>query len=188
MLKRIIRGRLAAYERDLGYDTSYMRDLLDADLSAFMRFSKVGGISRYCRDLPLEASFAAKLVGTMVEDCGPCTQLMVTMAERAGVSADSLRAVLGSDDASMNPDVLLSVRFARAVLTRDEQADALREQVSARWGKRGLVSLGFALVAARIFPTLKYALGHGRACSRVVVAGTPLAVQTGAALREGALA
>ena len=47
----------------------------------------------------------------------------------------------------------------------------LREQVVARWGKTGLVSLGFALTSARLFPTLKYALGHGRACTRVTVGG-----------------
>jgi hypothetical protein len=41
------------------------------------------------------------------------------------------------------------------------------------WGKRGLISLAFAMVSARIFPTLKYALGHGRACMRVTVGGEP---------------
>jgi hypothetical protein len=176
MLKTLILGRLAAYERDLGYDVSYLRDLLDADLRAFLRFSKLMGISQYCRDLPTEVSYAAKLVGTRVEDCGPCTQLMVTMAERAGVAPDTLRAVLGDDDDAMSADVRLGVQFARAVLARDARADALRDEVLARWGRRGLVSLGFALVSARVFPTLKYALGHGRTCSRVLVGGTPLVV------------
>jgi hypothetical protein len=177
MLKKLIRSRLAAAERDYGgYDMSYLRDLLDADLGAFMRFSKLIGISQYRRDLPEDAWAAAKIVGTLVEDCGPCTQLMVTMAERANVSADTLRAVLNADDAALNPDVLLTVRFARAVLARDPAADELRDQVVARWGRRGLVTLAFALVSARLFPTLKYALGHGRTCSRVVVGGTALAV------------
>jgi len=39
-----------------------------------------------------------------------------------------------------------------------------------------LISLAFGLAAARVFPTLKYALGHGVACQRVVVAGTPVAI------------
>jgi len=188
MLKKLILRRLAAVERDLGYDVSYLRDLLDADLKAFMRFAKVMGISDYRRDLPVDASFAAKLVGTMVEDCGPCTQLMVTMAERAQVSPDTLRAVLRSDDAALNDDVRLSVRYARAVLARDARADALRDQVLARWGKRGLVSLAFALVSARVYPTLKYALGHGRTCSRVVVAGAALSVHVDNPTALGALA
>lgn len=174
MLKQLILRRLAAAERDTGYDVGYLRDVLDADLKAFLRFAKVLGISQYRRDLPVGASFAAKLVGTLAEDCGPCAQLMVTMAEREGVPADTLRAVLRGDDAALDDDVLLSVRFARASLARDPAADGLREQVLARWGKRGLVSLAFGLVASRVFPTLKYALGHGRTCSRVIVGGAPL--------------
>lgn len=42
----------------------------------------------------------------------------------------------------------------------------------ARWGRRGLASLALALASARVFPTVKYALGHGRACTRVVVGRT----------------
>jgi hypothetical protein len=36
------------------------------------------------------------------------------------------------------------------------------------------VSLALAITAARIYPTVKYALGHGKACMRVVVGGTPV--------------
>jgi len=43
-----------------------------------------------------------------------------------------------------------------------------------RWGKLGLISIAFAITASRIYPTVKYALGHGKACSRIVVGGTPL--------------
>lgn len=42
-----------------------------------------------------------------------------------------------------------------------------------RWGPGGLVDIGMTLTTARMYPTLKYALGHGRACSRVMVAGQP---------------
>ncbi len=47
----------------------------------------------------------------------------------------------------------------------------MREAVLRRWGHRGLVALSLALTTARIYPTVKYALGHGKTCSRVVVAG-----------------
>ena len=45
---------------------------------------------------------------------------------------------------------------------------------SSAGGRRALVSLAFAITAARIYPTVKYALGHGKACMRVVVDGTPV--------------
>jgi hypothetical protein len=176
MLKNLIRRQLDAFERDLHYDASYLRDLLDIDLGAFLRFARVTKLSRYRRELPLEVWHAAKLTGAMSEDCGPCSQLMVTMAERDGVDANLLRAVARGDLAAVSGEVRLGVEFARAVLAHDVRADELREQVVARWGRRALVSLAFAVVSARIYPTLKYALGHGRACVRLVVAGEPVAV------------
>lgn len=176
MLKAIIKNRLDAYEREYGYDVSYIREILDADLSAFWRASKLAAISSYARDLPPEAEFAAKITGTLAEDCGPCTQLMVTRAERAGVPAETLRAILRGDEAALNPDARLAMMFTRAVMQRDPEADNWRERARERWGRRGVVSLAFALVSARAYPTLKYALGFGKTCSRVTVAGAPVSV------------
>jgi hypothetical protein len=176
MLKAIIQNRLDAYEREYGYDLSYIREILEADLSAFWRVSKLAGISAYARDLPPEAEFAAKITGTLVEDCGPCTQLMVTMAERKGVPPETVRAIVRGDLEALGPDARLAVLFARAVMQRDVEADALRDRARERWGRRGVISLAFALISARAYPTLKYALGFGKLCSRVVVAGTPMNV------------
>ena len=64
--------------------------------------------------------------------------------------------------------------FTRATLAHDAAADEYREAIVKRWGRRALVSLAFAITAARIYPTVKYALGHGEACRRVVVGGTPV--------------
>ena len=61
--------------------------------------------------------------------------------------------------------------FAEASLRHAPEADDLREEVVRRWGKRALISLAFAITGARIFPTVKYAMGHGRACTRVTVGG-----------------
>jgi hypothetical protein len=33
------------------------------------------------------------------------------------------------------------------------------------------VDLSLAITTARLYPTVKYALGHGKACSRLVVEG-----------------
>ncbi len=110
----------------------------------------------------------------MPEDCGPCAQLMVTMALKEGVDRRTLAAVLRGDLDAVSEEVRLGVAFARASLAHDPAADALRDEVVRRWGQRGLVSLAFGLVGARIYPTLKYALGHGKACQRIVVAGEPI--------------
>ena len=144
--------------------------MIDADPDAAWRFSKVMGLSRYRKGVPAAPCYAAGLVGTLAEDCGPCTQLAVTMAEREGVDPALLRAILTGDTHAMPEDVALAYRFANAVLRHDAEADTLRQQVIEKWGEKGLLSLGFAITMARFFPTLKYALGHGRSCVRVKVA------------------
>jgi hypothetical protein len=181
MFKWLIRNRLAAFERSFDYDLSYARSILAADTRAFLAFSRVTGVSRYRRDVPVAAYYAAKLVGTLAEDCGPCTQLVVAMALREGVLPQTLSAVLGAQDEQLPEEVLLCVEFARAALARSEAAEPLREQIRERFGERGLVSLAFALTAARIFPTVKYALGHGQSCQRVQVQGTVVPVVRSAA-------
>ena len=176
MIKTLINSRISKFERAYDYDMSYARELLAADLKAVLLFNKVMPLAKYHRDIPVDAWFTAKIVGGMHEDCGPCTQLVVRMAEQAGVPAETLRAVVGRRPEQLPPDARLAYRFAEASLARSPEADPLREQVLQRWGRRALVSIAFALVAARIFPTLKYALGYGKTCLRVEVGGRPQAV------------
>jgi len=171
MIKWLLQRWIDKFERTWNYDASYLRDVLDADPRALLAFSKVQALSAYRKDVPAAAYCAAGLVGTMAEDCGPCTQLVIDMAQRQGVDPAILRAIVARDFSAMPSDVALAVRFAEASLNRAPEADDLREEVLRCFGKRGLVSLAFALTAARLYPTLKYALGHGRACTRVTVGG-----------------
>ena len=181
MLKWFIRNRINSFEKTFEYDMTYARELLATDLSAFLAFAKIQAMGNYTKGVPRDVRYAAKLVGTMAEDCGPCTQLMVTMAIKDGVDPKTLSAVLRSDDAAMTDDVRLGAQFARAALAHDPAADELREQIVAKWGHKALITLAFALTLARIYPTMKYALGHGKACQRIQVAGTPVVVVRSAA-------
>ena len=171
MIRWILHRAIDKFERTWDYDASYMRDLIDASPRAAWLFSRVTALGRFRRDIAIDAWCAAGITAVRQEDCGPCTQLGVTMAERAGVSPGVLRAILADDPAAMPPDVALVWRFTRATLAHDVAADEYREQIVKRWGRRALVSLAFAITAARIYPTVKYALGHGKACVRVVVGG-----------------
>ncbi len=176
MLRWLMRRRIAAFERAFDYPMDYARDILEVSPRALLAYGRIAALARYRRDLPPAAAYAAKLVAAKAEDCGPCTQLCVTMAEREGVAPAQLRAVLAGDEPAMSEEVALGFRFAEAVLAHDLGADALREQVVARWGRHALVSLAFAIAAVRVFPTVKYALGHGKACTRVTVGGSPMPV------------
>jgi len=171
VIRWLLRRQIAAFERAWHYDASYLHEMLDADPRALMTFWKGAAVSRYRKDVPPAVYCAAAIVAVMSEDCGPCTQLTIDMAERGGVDPAILRAVVARDFTAMPFEVALAARFAEASLRHAPEADDLREEVVRRFGRRGLVSLAFAMVAARLYPTLKYALGFGRACTRVTIGG-----------------
>lgn len=169
MIRTILRAALKRFERQNQYDARYGEFILDHSLTAFWKFSKVQAIGKHNEDVPRDAYFAAKLTSARIGDCGPCTQLMVTWAQRAKVPEQIIRAVLTRDFAKMPADVELAVRFSEAALARDLEADELRERIRARWGNRAVITMAFALAAGQIYPTVKFALGYGHACTLVRV-------------------
>jgi len=175
MVKKLMRWGIAAFERKWNYDASYMHELIEASPRAAWMFSRAAAIGKYRKDVPLAAWAAAGITAVRHEDCGPCTQLGVSMFERAGVDSRILRAVLTEDPTAMPDDVALAWRFTRATIDHDPSADQYRDEIIKRWGPRAVISLAFAMVASRIYPTVKYAMGHGKACTRIVVAGAPIA-------------
>src|SRR5215510_13420730 len=179
MIKWVLQRAIDRFERDWKYDGSYMRDIIDTSPRAAWLFSRAAALGQFRRDVPIEPWYAAGITAVRHEDCGPCTQLGVTMAERAGVSPAVLQAVLADNLDAMPPDVALVWKFTRATLAHDAAADEYREAIVKRWGRLALVSLAFAITAARIYPTVKYALGHGKACMRIVVGGTPVTFDHG---------
>jgi hypothetical protein len=176
MLKAILARQIDRFERLWGYDASYLRAVLRASAASFLKFGVATGMADR-KGAPRAALAAAGIAGTLREDCGPCTQIGVDMAAASGVGPAVLRAIVAGDEAGMGPDAALAWRFANASLDRNmSRADPLREEIVRRWGERGLVALSMTLTTARMYPTLKYALGYGAACSRIVVAGEPTPV------------
>ena len=173
MLKFFLNRYISTFERRWNYHASYMRDLIELSPWVMLKFG-LAATSGQRKDASAAAVAAAGLVGTMVEDCGPCTQICVDMAVAGGLPPKVLQAILAGDEAAMGPDAALGYAFARASLAHNlEEADAVRDEIVRRWGKKALTALALTVTGARMYPTLKYALGHGRACSRVEVAGTP---------------
>jgi hypothetical protein len=171
MLKTFLNSMIARMERQWRYDASYLHFVTDHSPLTSLKFSVVTGLVNR-RDAPADALAAAGLVGVLAEDCGPCTQIGLDMAAASGVSPAVLRAILAGDRAGMGETAGLAYDFARAVLAHDLEADALREKIVERWGEKALIALAMAITTARMYPTLKYGLGYGRACTRVTVAGT----------------
>ena len=174
MLRALLdRFAIRPFERSFSYDAGYMRALLAASPATFLKFSLVTGLVPR-GDAPAEALAAAGVVATLREDCGPCTQIGVDMAVKSGVDRRVLKAILAGDVTAMGETAALAYRFTQASLDRDlEAADPLREEIVRRWGEKGLVAIALTITTGRMYPTLKYALGYGKACSKVTVAGEP---------------
>jgi hypothetical protein len=188
MIGWLLQRSIVKFEQEWNYDASYMREIIDASPRAGLAFSFAAALGRFRRGIPFEPWCAAGITAVRQEDCGPCTQLSVAMAERAGVSPAVLRALLADAVDAMPPDVALVYRFTHATLAHDVAADEYREAIVKRWGELGLVSVAFAITAGRIYPTTKYALGHGKACMRVVVGGSPVLMDHGRAATPAGVA
>lgn len=169
MFATMIRRQIQSFETTWDYDATYLHELLDIGLKPVWVFQQATGLGSYRDGVPVGPWFAAKLVSAKREDCGPCVQLAARMAQEGGLAPAHIGAVLARRFDELPDDVALGARFTEAVLTRSPDADALREQVVASFGRRGLVSLAFAMLSARLYPDLKFALGHGHACSMVVL-------------------
>jgi len=181
MLKWFVKRKLDAFGRRWGYDTAYMREIVDeAGVGALWAAAGLQKLGSYRRDVPLSVYYAASLTAARFADCGPCLQLGVSMAEAAGVPAPILRALVTGDRAALPEEVRLGVDLARATVARDASGDDARQQILARWGRRALVSLAYGIVASQAYPTMKYALGYGHACVRVKVGGADVAVKVSA--------
>jgi hypothetical protein len=171
MLSWIARRMLRAASKRYGYDTGYLEMMLKVSPSAFFKFASVAKAARHREVVPVDASFAAKLVGALTEDCGPCTQLCVNMALEAGMPKDQIEAVLRRDPRAMNNDTVFGFRFADAVARRSADADEIRDVVRGQWGEKGVIDLTLALQMARLLATVKAGLGYAKACRRVSVDG-----------------
>lgn len=169
MIKYLLNKMLISMQKKYDYDVAYMQDILSADLSAFFKYLKFQSMAGYRGGLPAAPLYAARLRAILWDDCGPCTQLLVNMALEAGVPAAQVSAIVNKDLTELPDELAQIVEFTDLVLAHDPSADDIRPHVRAMWGEKGLIAIAFSISSCRVYPALKYTLGYGKACSRVVV-------------------
>ncbi len=161
-----IHQQLDAFASAYGYDTSYLHATLDGSRAVYERFVAAQGLSSVRQALPRDAHFIARVATMRGEDCGPCTRLNLKMALEAGVPRELLETALARPEAL--PGALADV-WAHALATVErapfdgERAARLR----AAYGDAGVVELAATITGARIYPTMKRALGYGEVCAPV---------------------
>lgn len=175
------RDQLRAFGAAYDYDVSYMEALADASPEAFRKFGALFEAANHREVAPIDSVFAAKIIGGVAEDCGPCTQLVVKMAAQSGMASDQIEAVLTRNVAAMNAETALGFRFADAIVSRTADEDDAREAVRAKWGDKGVIDLTFGAQLGRLYPMVKAGLGFAKECRRVTVGDKPVDVEHRAA-------
>lgn len=168
MLKKLAHWVTRQSKKQTGEDSTFMHEIADSSLKAFMKFVFFVPMSRHRSVVPVAAWHCARVAAAMHQDCGPCTQTTVNMAIGEGVAPDLLRAALNGG-AGLEGDVLLAYRYGKAVAENGPELLDLLEKTEARFGKEGLIDLAFCVAGAAVYPTVKRAMGHGLACSQVVI-------------------
>lgn len=186
MIRYMFNKFLVSMQNRYDYDVSYMQEILNEDLSAFIKFMGFQTMSSHMKHLPVEQAFAARIRAIIWDDCGPCTQLVVNMALEAGVEPDIVQAIVAKDLDKLPEETRLVVEFTELVLAHNPEADELRKTVENLWGRKGVITLAYCISSCRVYPAVKYAMGYGQACSRIDVNETSLSPNRNAALALGA--
>ncbi len=174
MIKLILGKLLRNFGRSHAYDITYMLEVNDIWPGAALRYLGLGAVSQMKGPVP-EVWAGAALASTLDGDCGPCAQLIVEMAVKAGVSEAQIAACLARDLEAAGP-AGLGFRFAEAAISGDIQADALRDEIRAVHGEKAVIACAYAAASGRAYPVMKRALGHGMACQKIALGDRQLAI------------
>ena len=169
MIRFLLRRGLAKFEAEHDYDATYLREIAESWPAAAIRLQALSLVSQMKGPAP-EVWAGALLASTLDGDCGPCVQLSVGFARRAGVPAQPIAACLAGRPETAG-DTGLGFRFARAVIADLPEAEALRAEIRAAHGERAVIAAAFAAASGRVYPMLKRAMGHGQTCRQVEIDG-----------------
>ncbi|MDO6427329.1 hypothetical protein Q4489_09910 [Thalassotalea sp. 1_MG-2023] len=172
MLRYLCNKMLLSMKKRYDYDVQYMQEILHEDFSAYSKFMLFQAMASHQGSIPAEPLYAARIRAIIWDDCGSCAQLVVNMAIEAGINPDIIKAIINYDLSHLPTETALVIQFTEKVLTHNLEADDIREQIIALWGKKGAIAIAYAISSSRVYPTLKYALGYGKTCSKLQVNNT----------------
>ena len=167
MIKWLLHKFIRSFEKDFGYDATYWHEITDVSAGASLRLAMLPMLSQY-RGPNTTLWAGAVLASGLDGDCGPCAQLVIDGALKAGVDPALIRACLRRDFDAAN-DAGLGFRFAEAAIQGNPEADELRDEIVRRFGEKAAISAAFAAGTGRAYGVLKRGLGHGAACQRLKV-------------------
>lgn len=160
--------QLTEFENHYQYDAQYLKDMLELAPSGYEKFAGFQPMASHRDLLPVDAFWIAKIAGMQTEDCGGCLELNVKMAKEQGVSPDLLKAALKGGQA-LPEGLKLVHQYASQVAAQGSVDDELLDAITKEYTKGQLLEFGLAIAAAKVFPTIKRAVGMKEACALISV-------------------
>ncbi len=160
------RAALQGFGAHYDYDVTYLEELMDASPEAFQVFEAAMGMGRFQKAAPQELLMIAKIAAMRIQDCGPCTLLGVKLAREAGIDEALIRGALHGGK-GFNAEQRDVYDYARGVAANEELDPELLPRLQARWGREVVAEIAVNIVATRLYPTLKRALGHAQSCALI---------------------
>lgn len=169
LMHRLIEIKLKNFEKVTGESVEYMRELLRHSLPGFFLFVLFMPLSSYRGKLSKEAFHLARISAIKYEDCGPCLQMVVTMAARAGVDHGLIRNTLENDKSTLSEEWVVVLAFVQATVENNVNLNEARAAVTELLGERAVTDLALVIASVRVYPMVKRAMGYARSCSKVQI-------------------
>lgn len=171
MIRAILNRQIRQVEKRTGENADFLRHMLKSSPAAVLKFGLLQPAAAHRKAVSIEALYAARLVATMTEDCGPCVQTVINLAVEDGVRPEILRSVMEREWDGLPEPLPLVCRYSEAVTLAKPEATELAEDIAERLGADAQIDLALGITTARMFPSLKRALGYGLSCSKVTFKG-----------------
>lgn len=162
------RKQITDFEARYKYDGTYMRELLEWSPEGLSKFANFLPLSNHREKLSPEEYWVAKLAAMQAEDCGDCLQLNVRMALEGGVSKQLIEAAVKGGN-SLPENLQYVYLYAKAVAAHAGIDAALMDRIVARYNKGQQLEFGLCIATAKVFPTIKRALGYTKSCKLVQI-------------------
>src|SRR6185295_767039 len=141
MLRALLTWMLKQGEKVIGkVDMDYAYHLRDVAPWSLLRYSLINAVATPRKVTSPEVYHAVGLAAAMVEDCGPCVQIHVNLAQRERVSAELLRNLVARKLDRVPREVATAFNYGEKV-SRGELADEERDALRAKFGEQGLIEL-----------------------------------------------
>jgi AhpD family alkylhydroperoxidase len=162
-----------ALENRFGVSMDYARHILSVAPGVLDRLALLIPVIRYRRVLPAAVTHFVQMGAALAEDCGPCVQIGVNEALRAGVDPAHLRLALEGREDDLPEELRDALCFGRAVAERRADLTDLRDRLRARWGEAGVIEASLAVATAQLYPVLKRGMGFARSVGEYGVTVDP---------------